>query len=111
MTTASPIELVVGDDEDEDATPPSHFMYQTVFTDHGHGEGVVLNPTILRMRVERNETSCSKLRFESRLKAPRPIVMGGWRFGFSKGVEYRKASRHQKGCRCFKFFVCEQDLC
>lgn len=58
MTVASPLERVKGDDEQEDTTPLSQFIYQTVFGDQSHGERAMINPrAIMRMRVERNETA------------------------------------------------------
>lgn len=56
VTDASSFERIVS--EEEDATPMSHFMYQTVFGDHRHGEGTIINPrSILRITVEGNEAT------------------------------------------------------
>lgn len=106
MTVASPFEHVVREDEDEDTTQLSHFMYHNVIGDHNHGEGVVINPrSLLRMMVERNKDGWSELRFELKDQSTRRMVMGDRSFGFSKCVEHRKAHMHHKGIRCFKIFV------
>lgn len=53
------------DEEEEDTTALSHFMYESVFEDYGPIEGTVLNPlSTLRLRVERKEAAWSELRFE-----------------------------------------------
>lgn len=38
------IEFNVSDVDEEDASPLSHFMYETVFKDHSQQGGVVINP-------------------------------------------------------------------
>lgn len=62
VTIASSFEHIVRNDEEEDSTPLLDFTYWTVFGDHSHEKGTVINPrSMMRMMVERNEASWLEL--------------------------------------------------
>lgn len=89
MTSASPFERI--EVTMNRGYKPS--MYQSVFGDHSHREGAMINHlSILRMRVERNEALGRRRYLSQRLRAPKLTITGGGGPGFVKHPE------HHRGC-------------
>lgn len=56
--------------EDGDNPPVSKLLHHAIFASHNQGDGVKDDPrSILRMMIERNDTTWANIRFESKTQS------------------------------------------
>lgn len=95
VSRALPTERAEGNDD----TPLSEFLHQTIFPNHAQGEGLKTNhPSLLSMRIQRNEAASVDIRFESKIQSTRIYKKCA---GCEKQIRYLVRCIVKEGCGCF----------